>query len=243
MGGLTGHVLELYGGDAPQFLDATRRTGRVRKPVGMPITEASRVPWGGSRAGNGAAMRCAPTVHSGSTSSATRSPRPACLRRPCTRIGPPASGMVVRAWRRALKALRCGDTLVVWKLDRLGRDLAHLVGVVSGLAERKIGLRVLTGQGAAIDTGTASGRLVFGIFAALAEVRARTHSRANTRRSGGGQSQGAKGWTQLRPDQGPGPPCDGRDEGPRCFGHGPGRGTRDQAGHPVPIRQPERGAT
>ena len=51
-----------------------------------------------------------------------------------------------------LKALRCGDTLVVWKLDRLGRDLAHLVGVVSGLAERKIGLRVLTGQGAAIST-------------------------------------------------------------------------------------------
>ena len=41
MGGLTGHVLELYGGDAPQFLDATRRHGRVREPVGMPITEAS----------------------------------------------------------------------------------------------------------------------------------------------------------------------------------------------------------
>ena len=66
-----------------------------------------------------------------------------------------------------LKALRSGDTLVVWKLDRLGRDLAHLVGVVSGLAERKIGLRVLTEQGAATDTGTASGRLVFGIFAAF----------------------------------------------------------------------------
>ena len=60
MGGLTGHVLELYGGDAPQFLAATRQHGRVRTPVGMPITEASRVAWGGSRAGNGAAMRCAP---------------------------------------------------------------------------------------------------------------------------------------------------------------------------------------
>ena len=80
-----------------------------------------------------------------------------------------------------LKALRSGDTLVVWKLDRLGRDLAHLVGVVSGLAARKIGLRVLTGQGAAIDTGTAIGRLVFGIFAALAEferelIRERTRA-------------------------------------------------------------------
>ena len=80
-----------------------------------------------------------------------------------------------------LKALRSGDTLVVWKLDRLGRDLARLVGVVSGLAERKVGLRVLTGQGAAIDTGTASGRLVFSIFAALAEferelIRERTRA-------------------------------------------------------------------
>ena len=68
-----------------------------------------------------------------------------------------------------LKAVRSGDTLVVWKLDRLGRDLAHLVAVVSDLADREIGLRVLTGQGAAIDTATASGRLVFAIFAALAE--------------------------------------------------------------------------
>ena len=80
-----------------------------------------------------------------------------------------------------LKALRCGDTLVVWKLDRLERDLGHLVSVVSGLADREVGLRVLDGQGAAIDTATASGRLVFGIFAALAEyerelIRERTRA-------------------------------------------------------------------
>src|SRR5712691_137215 len=68
-----------------------------------------------------------------------------------------------------LKALRPGDTLVVWKLDRLGRNLRHLVNVVHDLTERGIGLRVLTGQGAAIDTTTAAGKLVFGIFAALAE--------------------------------------------------------------------------
>lgn len=68
-----------------------------------------------------------------------------------------------------LKALRSGDTLIVWKLDRLGRDLRHLVNVVHDLTERGIGLKVLTGQGAAIDTTTASGKLVFGIFAALAE--------------------------------------------------------------------------
>ena len=68
-----------------------------------------------------------------------------------------------------LKAAREGDVLVVWKLDRLGRDLRHLVNLVQDLHDRNVGLRVLTGQGASIDTTTASGKLVFGIFAALAE--------------------------------------------------------------------------
>lgn len=68
-----------------------------------------------------------------------------------------------------LKALRNGDTLLLWKLDRLGRDLRHLVNTVHDLTDRGIGLKVLTGEGAAIDTTTASGKLVFGIFAALAE--------------------------------------------------------------------------
>lgn len=68
-----------------------------------------------------------------------------------------------------LKALRTGDTLVVWKLDRLGRDLRHLINTVHDLTGRGIGLKVLTGHGAAIDTTTAAGKLVFGIFAALAE--------------------------------------------------------------------------
>jgi len=68
-----------------------------------------------------------------------------------------------------LKALRNGDVLVVWKLDRLGRSLHHLVKTVTTLSDRGIGLKVLTGQGAQIDTTTAAGRLSFGIFAALAE--------------------------------------------------------------------------
>jgi len=68
-----------------------------------------------------------------------------------------------------LKALREGDTLVVWKLDRLGRNLHHLVNTLHNLTARGVGLKVLTGQGAAIDTTTAAGKLVFGIFAALAE--------------------------------------------------------------------------
>jgi DNA invertase Pin-like site-specific DNA recombinase len=68
-----------------------------------------------------------------------------------------------------LKSLRPGDTLVVWKLDRLGRSLRHLVNLVHELTDRAVGLKVLTGQGAAIDTTTPNGRLMFGFFGALAE--------------------------------------------------------------------------
>jgi DNA invertase Pin-like site-specific DNA recombinase len=68
-----------------------------------------------------------------------------------------------------LKALRSGDTLIVWKLDRLGRNLKHLVNTVQDLDQRHISFKVITGQGANIDTSTASGKLIFGIFAALAE--------------------------------------------------------------------------
>ena len=68
-----------------------------------------------------------------------------------------------------LKALQPGNTCVVWKLDRLGRDLKHLVNTVDELRARGVGPRVLAGAGAEIDTSTANGRLVFGIFAALAE--------------------------------------------------------------------------
>ena len=71
--------------------------------------------------------------------------------------------------QNCLKALQPGNTLVVWKLDRLGRDLKHLVNLIDDLRQRNIGFKVLTGHGAQIDTTTPNGRLVFGIFAALAE--------------------------------------------------------------------------
>ena len=89
-----------------------------------------------------------------------------------------------------LKALREGDVLLVWKLDRLGRSLAHLVETVAKLNERGVGLKVLTGQGAQIDTTTPSGRLVFGIFASLAEferelIRERTMAGLSAARARG----------------------------------------------------------
>jgi len=71
-----------------------------------------------------------------------------------------------------LKALQPGNTLVLWKLDRLGRDLKHLVETAESLRVRGIGLKVLTGAGAQIDTTTSNGRLAFGIFAAFGSSNA-----------------------------------------------------------------------
>ena len=65
-----------------------------------------------------------------------------------------------------LKVLRDGDTLVVWKLDRLGRSLEHLVQIIRELEGRKIGFQSLTES---IDTTNAGGKLIFHIFAALSE--------------------------------------------------------------------------
>ncbi len=68
-----------------------------------------------------------------------------------------------------LKSLRENDTLLIWKLDRLGRSLQHLVNVVQKLTDRGVGLKVLTGKDVDIDSSTPTGKLMFGFFAALAE--------------------------------------------------------------------------
>ncbi len=66
-----------------------------------------------------------------------------------------------------LGELREGDTLVVWRLDRLGRSVRHLIDVVEDLGKRKVGFKSICDG--AIDTTTASGKLIFHIFTALAE--------------------------------------------------------------------------
>jgi DNA invertase Pin-like site-specific DNA recombinase len=76
------------------------------------------------------------------------------------------------------KALRAGDTLVVWRLDRLGRSLPDLVKIVADLEQRGIGFESLSEK---IETGTAAGKLVFHVFAALSEfernlIRERTQA-------------------------------------------------------------------
>ncbi len=90
---------------------------------------------------------------------------------------------------RALEALRPGDTLVVWKLDRLGRSLKHLVETVQNLNEKGIGFKSLQES---IDTTTSGGKLVFHVFATLAEferdiIRERTQAGLAAARARGRQ--------------------------------------------------------
>ena len=95
----------------------------------------------------------------------------------------------------ALKECRSGDTLVVWKLDRLGRSLPHLVETVRDLSVRGVGFKSLQEQ---IDTTTSSGKLIFHIFASLAEferdlIRERTNAgliAARVRGRNGGRPRG-----------------------------------------------------
>ncbi len=103
----------------------------------------------------------------------------------------------------ALERCAAGDVLTAWKLDRLGRSLLDLVGLVETLKMRSIGLKVLTGAGASIDTTTPEGRLFFAMFAAMAEferelIRERTKAgmKAAKRR---GQNVGRP--RKLTPDQ------------------------------------------
>ena len=91
-----------------------------------------------------------------------------------------ASGAVDsrRGLAEAIDYARDGDTLVVWKLDRLGRSLKHLIETVNGLAARKIGFQSLRES---MDTTTSGGKLIFHVFGALAEferelIRERTQA-------------------------------------------------------------------
>jgi DNA invertase Pin-like site-specific DNA recombinase len=88
---------------------------------------------------------------------------------------------------QALSHLRRGDTLVVWRLDRLGRSLKHLIETVTALSERGVGFRSLQEQ---IDTTTSGGKLIFHVFGGLAEferdiIRERTNAGLSAARARG----------------------------------------------------------
>lgn len=98
---------------------------------------------------------------------------------------------------KLLGLLRSGDTLVVWKLDRLGRSLKELLGLVNDFQEKNIGFISLNDS---IDTTTAQGRLIFNIFASLAEferdiIRERTMAGLMAARARGRMGGKKKGLT------------------------------------------------
>lgn len=97
-----------------------------------------------------------------------------------------------------MKSLREGDTLLVWKLDRLGRNLRHLVNTVHDLTVSGVGFQVLTGHGASINTTTPEGKLVFGIFAALAEFERELISERTKVGLASARARGRKGGAHYK---------------------------------------------
>jgi DNA invertase Pin-like site-specific DNA recombinase len=100
----------------------------------------------------------------------------------------------------ALSHLRSGDTLVVWKLDRLGRSLRHLIDTIQALSERGVGFKSLQES---IDTTTPGGKLVFHVFGALAEferdlVRERTNAGLRAARARGRKGGRPKALTERQ---------------------------------------------
>jgi DNA invertase Pin-like site-specific DNA recombinase len=100
----------------------------------------------------------------------------------------------------AMEYVREGDTLVVWRLDRLGRSLKHLIETISQLDTRKIGFKSLTEN---IDTTTSGGKLIFHIFGALAEfernlIRERTNAGLQAARARGRKGGRPKALTPKK---------------------------------------------
>jgi DNA invertase Pin-like site-specific DNA recombinase len=94
-----------------------------------------------------------------------------------------------------LKVLREGDILVVWRLDRLGRSLEHLVQIIRDLELRKIGFLSLTES---IDTTNAGGKLIFHIFAALAEFERNLISERTKAGLKAARARGRKGGRKAK---------------------------------------------
>lgn len=103
---------------------------------------------------------------------------------------------------QALAALKAGDVLVVWKLDRLGRSLGHLIAVITDLGKRGVGFRSLSES---IDTETAGGRLMFHMMGALAEferamIAERTRAGIKATKARGGRVGRRKALTPAQLD-------------------------------------------
>ncbi|NLX96923.1 MAG: recombinase family protein [Rhodopirellula sp.] len=101
---------------------------------------------------------------------------------------------------KCLDALQSGDVLVVWRLDRLGRSMRHLITLVEDLRGRGIGFRSLN-EGA-IDTTSASGELIFNIFSALAQFERRLIQERTKAGLAAARARGAPRWTSSARSRG-----------------------------------------
>jgi len=141
----------------------------------------------------------------------------------------------------ALAFARKGDVLVVWRLDRLGRSLPELVKVVGELEAAGVGFESVTER---IETNSAAGRLVFHVFAALAEferrlIVERTHAGLEAARARGRKGGRPAGW----------PPCpaagkgrgDTGNGGRQSVGVGDMQGAQDRAQHALQVRARDEG--
>ena len=117
-----------------------------------------------------------------------------------------------------LKAARQGDLIVVWRLDRLGRNLRHLVNLVQDLNDRDIGIRVLAGQGASIDTTTASRKVGLRALRGFGGIRTRADPGTDPRWIGLCTSQGQEGRAPSRAEQSAGAASSGSDGAARHEG-------------------------
>lgn len=97
---------------------------------------------------------------------------------------------------KALSYLREGDTLVVWRLDRLGRSLRHLIDLATDLERRKVGLRSLQES---IDTSTAGGKLIFHVFGALAQFERELNRERTIAGLASARARGRKGGRRSLP--------------------------------------------
>lgn len=97
-----------------------------------------------------------------------------------------------------LKSLRKGDILIVWKLDRLGRNLKNLIEIIDDLNQREVAFRVLTGQGINLDTTSASGKMIFSIFGAFAEFERELNKERTIAGLKAARARGRKGGRQFK---------------------------------------------
>ena len=134
-----------------------------------------------------------------------------------------------------LKAARQGDVIVVWRLDRLGRNLRHLVNLVQDLNDRDIGIRVLAGQGASIDDD-GQRKVCLRALRGFGGIRTRGDPGTDPRWIGLCTSQGQEGRAPSRAEQSAGVASSGSDGAARHEGQRAMPGARRNQGDHLPLR-------